>query len=114
MKLNVWNNAKGLAVEVYKLTMNGELNKDFGLRDQMRRSAVSIASNIAEGSERNSNRDYIRFLNIAKGSIAELLTQLVIAKEIGYINEHQYAMLYEKYTEVMKMLVGLIKSKPEL
>lgn len=113
MKLNAWNYAKDLAVEIYKLTMNGELSKDFGLRDQMRRAAVSIASNIAEGSEKNSNRDYIRYLNIAKGSIAELLTQLVIAKEIGYINEQQYKTFYKKYIEIMKMIVGLIKSKSE-
>lgn len=111
MKLNVWNYAKDLAVEIYKLTMDAELSKDFSLKDQIRRSAVSIASNIAEGSEKNSDKDFIRFLNIAKGSTAELLTQLVIAKEIGYINEQQYEMFYEKCTEVTKMLMGLIKSK---
>lgn len=111
MKLNVWNYAKDLAVEIYKLTMNGELSKDFGLRDQMRRAAVSIASNIAEGSEKNSNRDYVRYLNIAKGSIAELLTQLIVAKEVGYINQQQYRTFHEKYIEIMKMIVGLIKSK---
>lgn len=113
MKLNVWNYSKNLAVEIYKLTMDGELSKDFGLRDQIRRAAVSVASNIAEGSEKNSNKDYARFLNISKGSVAELLTQLVIAKEIGYINEQQYRTFYEKYTEIMKMLVGLIKSKSQ-
>ncbi|MCQ1529145.1 four helix bundle protein [Lutispora saccharofermentans] len=114
MKLNVWNNSKDLAVEIYKLTMDGELSRDFGLKDQIRRAAVSIASNIAEGSEKSSSKDYVRYLNIAKGSIAELLTQLIIAKEIGYINEQQYRMFYEKYTEIMKMLVGLIKSKSKL
>jgi len=111
MKLNVWNYAKDLAVEIYKLTMEGELSKDFSLKDQIRRSVISIASNIAEGSERNSSRDFVRFLNIAKGSTAELLTQLVIAKEIGYINDQQYRMFYEKCTEVTKMLMGLIKSR---
>lgn len=111
MNLSVWNYAKDLAVEIYKISINGELSKDFSLRDQIRRASVSIASNIAEGSEKNSNKDFIRYLNIAKGSIAELLTQLIIAKEIGYINENQYESFHERYMEIMKMIVGLIKSK---
>ena len=111
MKLNVWNYAKDLAVEIYKLTMDGELSKDYNLKDQIRRSAVSIPSNIAEGSEKSSDKEFIRHLNIARGSTAELLTQLLIAKEIGYISEDQYREYYEKCTEVTKMLTGLIKSK---
>lgn len=111
MSLNVWINAKDLAIEIYKISMSGELCKDYGLRDQIRRAAISIPSNIAEGSEKNSNKDFIRYLNIAKGSVAELLTQLIIAKEIGYISELQYRELTERYIEVTKMIVGLIKSK---
>jgi len=111
MKLNVWNYAKDLAVEIYKLTMDGELSKDYNLKDQIRRSAVSIPSNIAEGSEKSSDKEFIRHLNIARGSTAELLTQLLIAKEIGYISEDQFRDYYEKCTEVTKMLTGLIKSK---
>ena len=111
MSLNVWMNAKDLAIEIYKISMNSDLSKDYGLRDQIRRAAVSIPSNIAEGSEKNSNKDFVRYLNIAKGSVAELLTQLIIAKEIGYITELQYRELTERYIEVTKMIVGLIKSK---
>ena len=72
---------------------------------------MSIASNIAEGSVKNSNKEFVRYLNIAQGSIAEILTQLLIAKEIGYINETNYNSFYERYIEIMKMIAGLIRSK---
>ena len=111
MKLNAWNYAKDLAVEIYKLTMDGELSRGFGLRDQLRRAAVSIASNIAECSEKNSNRDFARFLYIAKGSIAELVTQLTIAHEIGYLCKEEYVQLNDKCMIISKMIAGLIKSK---
>ena len=81
--LRVWQRAKELAVIIYKLTSTGPLSRDFGLRDQMRRAAVSIASNIAEGDERDTNKDSVRFLYMAKGSLAELRTQLEIARDIG-------------------------------
>ena len=111
MQLSIWIKAKELAVEIYKISIYGELSKDFGLRDQIRRAAVSIASNIAEGSVKNSNKEFVRYLNIAQGSIAEILTQLLIAKEIGYINETNYNSFYERYIEIMKMIAGLIRSK---
>lgn len=84
-------------------------SRDFGLRDQVRRSAVSIPSNIAEGDERGTNKDSVRFLYIAKGSLAELLTQLEICKEIGYISEEEFSYLSQEYTKVAKMLGKLIK-----
>lgn len=77
--LIVWQKAKELAVEVYRLSGDGMLGKDFGLRDQMRRSAVSIASNLAEGDERGTDKESVRFFHIAKGSLAELRTQIQIA-----------------------------------
>ncbi len=76
--LMVWKKSKDLAVYIYKLTNTGSFSKDFGLRDQIRRAAVSIPSNIAEGDERDTNKESVRFLYIAKGSLAELLTQLEI------------------------------------
>ena len=75
--LNVWIEGMNLAVDIYKSFVNC---KDFGFRDQIRRSAVSIPSNISEGYERQSNKEFIRFLFIAKGSVAELRTQLYLAK----------------------------------
>lgn len=85
-KLNVWMKSKDLSITLYKITSHGEFAKDFGLKDQIRRAAVSIPSNIAEGEESGTNPQSIRFLNITKGSAAELRTQLVIAHEIGYLN----------------------------
>jgi len=68
-ELVVWQEAKALAIEIYKITNQGMLKTDYGLRDQIQKSAVSIASNIAEGYERNSDKDFLRFLYIAKGSL---------------------------------------------
>ena len=72
--LNVWQKAKNLAVKIYKLTENDLFKRDFSLKNQIRRAAISIASNIAEGDERFSNKESIRFLYIANGSIPELIT----------------------------------------
>jgi len=107
--LKVWQDAKQLAVEIYKAMDNETFNKNYGLRDQIQRSAVSIASNIAEGCERDSDKDFIRFLNIAKGSLAELITQLEIAHEVGYLTKSQLLYYEEKYNEVSAMIGALIK-----
>lgn len=107
----VWRRAKALAVYVYRSTEEGRMARDFGLRDQMRRASVSVCSNIAEGYERDSGRDMVRFLNIAKGSLAELLTQVEIAGEIGYLPPSCEAYLEKECSEIGKMLGALIKSK---
>lgn len=95
-----------MAVEVYRLV---DGCRDFGLKDQMTRSAVSIASNIAEGAERGTNADFMRFLRIAKGSAAELRTQLYIALQIDVIpnKNRQHEMIIE-LKELSRMLQGLI------
>ena len=93
-ELQVWQLAKELAVLVYDATETGRVAKDFGLKDQMRRAAVSIPSNIAEGDERDTNKDFVRFLYIAKGSPAELRTQLEIALEVGYIDGNLFGEPY--------------------
>lgn len=107
-ELEVWIKAKELSVEVYKITNDGEFKKDFGLRDQIRRAGVSIVSNIAEGFERNGNKEFTQFLSLAKGSAGEVRAQLYIAVELNYINEKDFNFLTEKVTEVSKMLSGLI------
>jgi four helix bundle protein len=96
-------------VTVYELTGDGPLSKDFALRDQMRRAALSICSNIAEGNERNTDRDTIRFLYIAKGSSAELMAQAEIAISVGLLGESAARKLAENCEEIAKMLRGLIK-----
>ena len=84
--------------------------RDYGLKDQMTRSAVSIASNIAEGAERNSKTEYIRFLHIAKGSAAELRTQVYIAQQIGIYQVAKATELIAELKQISSMLQGLIKS----
>ena len=106
-ELEVWKRACRVAVRVYEVLKDC---RDYGLRDQMTRAAVSIASNIAEGSERNSPLDYIRFLHIAKGSAAELRTQLYIAQRIGLIDQAVQAELTQECQELAAMLQGLAKS----
>ncbi len=109
--LDVWKAACTVAVDVYAMLRNC---RDFGLKDQMTRAAVSIASNIAEGAERNSNPDYIRFLHIAKGSAAELRTQLYIANRIGAIDSDQQKCLTTELKRISAMLQRLATSlKPK-
>ena len=110
-ELRVWQEAKMLAVDVYKITAQGGLAKDYGLKDQMQRSGVSIASNIAEGYERNSDKEFIRFLMIAKGSISELRTQLEIAKDIKYVDQNNFDLLEEKCNKIGSMLTKLVISR---
>lgn len=109
-KLIVWQKSKDLAVDIYRITSIGKLSKDYSLTDQMRRAAVSIPSNIAEGNDRSTEKELIKYLYISKGSLSELLTQLEIAKEIDYIDEEKYSEIEIKCIEVSKMLGGLIKS----
>lgn len=109
--LNVWKESKKLAVLIYKITQEGNFLKDYGLQDQIRRAAVSIPSNIAEGDERGSNRDAVRFLFIAKGSLAELETQLEIAFEIGYLDQGMLNELLQQSSNIGKMLGSLIKAR---
>ena len=110
--MKVWQRAKGLAVGVYALVKRSpELAKDFGLRDQMQRAAVSVCSNIAEGDERDTDKDAVRFFYIAKGSIAELITQLEIAKDARLIEPSTADTLINEAEEIGAMLGALIKSR---
>lgn len=88
--LEVWQEAVSLAVEIYGVSKSGALSQDFGLRDQLQRAAVSVASNIAEGKERETIPELIRYLYVAKGSSGELKTQLIIAQRIGSIDFVQF------------------------
>lgn len=106
--LDVWIAAKDASVMIYKITENESLKKDFGLKDQIRRASISIISNIAEGFERNGNKEFIQFLSIAKGSAGEVRAQLYIIKELEFINEEEFTQLNEKVTQVSKMLSGFI------
>jgi four helix bundle protein len=109
--LLVWQKAKDLAVLVYKISDDGKLSRDFGLRDQMRRSAISIPSNLAEGDERDTDKEAVRFFYMAKGSLAELRTQIQIAVEIGYLTHASFEHIEEKCQEIGRMLGSLIKAR---
>lgn len=108
--LEVWRRAKDLAVATYKAL---ESSRDYGLKDQMTRAAVSIPSNLAEGYERHSAAEKRQFYRIAKGSAAELRTQLVIATEIGIIAPDTGMRLVDEVREIGAMTQGLIRSLPE-
>ncbi len=110
-ELKVWQNSKDLAVDIYKLTDLGRLSQDFGLRDQLRRSAVSIPSNIAEGDDLDTDKQSVRHFYIAKGSVAELRTQLIISYEIGYITSEKYEALEKICDNISAMLTGLIRHR---
>jgi len=107
--IDVWKRGCRLAVGVYDLTKKEPLNRDWGLKDQLRRSAVSIASNIAEGYERDSQKEFIRFLFIAKGSCGELRTQLYILKALEWIAQEDIDLLIQESKEISSMIQGLIK-----
>ena len=108
-ELEVWQEAILLAVDVYTVSKSGDFSQDFGFRDQIRRSAVSIASNIAEGKERETIPEFVRYLYIAKGSSGELKTQLMIAERIGYIKQHCAEDLRHR-VEISAKLGALIKT----
>ena len=99
--------ARELTREVYAATRSGEFARDFGLSDQIRRAAVSIMSNIAEGSERGSAADFHRFLFMAKGSCAEVRSQLYIALDAGYLTQEKFASLQSSAEEVGRLIGGL-------
>ena len=94
--IEAWKDSMILADAVYSASNAGAFAKDFGLRDQMRRAAVSISSNIAEGFERNSKTEFIRFLAIAKGSAGELRSQLYLARRQGYVTDEVFNNLYSQ------------------
>ena len=108
--LGIWMRARMLAKDIYALVAKSGMSKDFGLRDQIQRAAVSVSSNIAEGFERNSNKEFVNFLFIAKGSCGEVRSQLYIAFDVGYISETQLNTAVCTCVEVSKMLSAFIRS----
>jgi len=106
--LEAWKNSIDLVSEIYKITSTFPKEELYSLVSQIRRSAVSIPSNIAEGSGRNHYKEYIQFLHIALGSIAELETQLIISSNLGFINKEVFDNLNEKMNLIRSQICGLI------
>ena len=105
--LIAWQKARELAGAIYEVTRHGEFAKDFGLRDQIRRAAVSAMSNIAEGFDRGGRPEFHQFLVIAKGSCAEVRSQLYVALDAGYIDKKTFDDLYASSVETGKVINGL-------
>ncbi|MCD6134936.1 MAG: four helix bundle protein [Candidatus Omnitrophica bacterium] len=108
-ELPVWQNAKTLAIVTYKISSNGRLSKDFSLKDQIRRCAVSISSNIAEGFERGTKQEFIQFLYIARGSCGELRSQIRIAEDIGYISHKDSIYIRSLAQDVSRQINGFVE-----
>jgi four helix bundle protein len=108
--LVVWQKARVLTNEIYKITRKPEFSKDLGLKDQIQRASVSIMSNIAEGFERGSKEEFIQFLYISRGSCGEVRTQLYVAKDQNYITEEEFQKLQNLAVEVSRLIYYLIES----
>jgi four helix bundle protein len=108
--LVAWQKARALAADIYRLTNKRPFSQDFGLRDQIRRAAVSVPSNIAEGFDRWGRAEFQHFLAIAKASCAELRTQLYIAHDVGYVDEETLKELHARAEEVSRIVARLRSS----
>ena len=108
--LKVWNNSINLVTTVYKITNDFPKEEMFGITSQMRRAAVSIPSNIAEGAARNSTKEFNNFLSFALGSASELETQILISKNLNYLNSSNSEKLLNDLNEIQKMIQGLMKN----
>ena len=105
--IQAWQKARVLSKQIYLAPAKGEFGRDFDLRSQIRRSAVSITSNIAEGQGRRTDRDFANFLNISLGSIAEIKSHMYLALDLDYVNQEFFDEIYEKLDEIGRMVFAL-------
>jgi four helix bundle protein len=114
--LDVWKEARALTSQVYRISRRGEFARDFGLRDQMQRAAVSVMSNVAEGFGGRTSREYVQFLGYARRSASEVQSQLYVALDLGYISQSEFDDVYAAADSCSRQLYGFIrylKSQPE-
>ena len=111
--LIVWQKVFSLTLEIYEITKSFPKEEQYGLMSQLRRAAVSIAANIAEGYERQHRKEYRQFLAMSKGSLGEVETYLLLSKELKYISEAGFSALEGRRNEVVRLLTGLIRSLSE-
>lgn len=102
-ELKIWKESMNLVIDIYEVTQSFPENERFGLTSQMRRSALSIPSNIAEGADRGGSKEFVRFLAIAKGSTSELETQMEIAQRLGLIDQMKFNLLSDKIEYINNM-----------
>ena len=108
-EIEAWQKARALTKAIYDVTADGDFARDFGLRDQIRRAAVSVLSNIAEGFERGGDKEFAQFLAVAKGSCGEVRAQLYVAMDQDYISKERFDALSGSALEVSCLLAGLMK-----
>ncbi|MGO8989039.1 MAG: four helix bundle protein [bacterium] len=104
-----WQKARELTKSVYSFTNKGDFKKDFGLRDQIQRSCVSVMSNIAEGFCRGGNKEFIQFLFVARGSLAEVQSQLYISRDLDYISDIEFKKAYSLTEEIFRLIGSFIQ-----
>ena len=107
--LEAWKRARNFAKLIHSVSGNGNFGRDFGLKDQIRRAANSIVSNIAEGFERDGDKEFLQYLYVAKGSCGEVRAQLYLAIDYDYITEEEFSQLKTKALELSRIICGLIK-----
>ena len=107
--LEAWKIAREVTKQIYRVSKNDLFIRDYGLRDQICRASVSVMSNIAEGFERDGDKEFVQFLSVAKGSSGEVRSQLYVALDQDYISENEFNSLYGKTTENSRVISGLIK-----
>ena len=112
-RLKAWQLAMDIAVDIYRSSEKFPSEERFGLTSQMRRSAVSVPSNLAEGAARQTKKEFTNFLHIAQGSLSELDTQLELAKRLEYIDQNSWKALDDKLIEEDKVISGLIRSQKQ-
>jgi len=107
--IEAWKKGRELAKDIYTVTGKGEFARDYGLKDQIRRAAVSVISNIAEGFSRQTDQEFVQFLHIAKGSTSEVQSQLYLGLDLDYINKEEFERLYDEADQVARLISGFIK-----
>lgn len=109
-KLDVWKKSVEMVTAIYEVTRTFPSDEKFGLVSQMRRAGVSIPANIAEGAARQTGKEFCQFLSIAQGSASELETELLIARNLGYVSQENYERVYQEINVIARMLVGLSRA----
>ncbi len=107
--IEAWKLARLLTNRIYDVTAKAEFNRDYGLRDQIRRASISIVSNIAEGYERDGDKEFLQFLFVAKGSCGEVRAQLSLTHDRAYISDEEFGELSSKALQLSRVISGLIK-----
>jgi four helix bundle protein len=108
-EINAWKKARDLVKAVYEATSESAFSKDYALKDQIRRSAISTISNIAEGFERDGNKEFVNYLSVAKSSSGEVRTQLYIARDLGYLSNDKFDDLMNLSEETSRLISGFMK-----